>query len=67
MLLPCTVMRIFLAVKLPPAGILPMLLLNEDSEAAGISIKELTLVASSFFAPKLAVNVLLFVLEMFAM
>src|SRR6266516_3332744 len=59
-------MRIFLAVKLPPTGILPMLLLTEDSEVAGTSIKELTLVASSFFALRLAVSGFIPVVEMLA-
>src|SRR6266566_1343011 len=48
MLLPRTTMRTFRAVKPLPTGILPMLLLSEDSEAAGISIKELTLPVNRF-------------------
>jgi hypothetical protein len=41
-------MRTFLAVKLLPTGIVPMLLPIEDSEVAGTSIKELILPANRF-------------------
>src|SRR6266516_8073932 len=47
MLLSRTTIRTFLAVKLLPTGIVPMLLPIEDNEDAGISIKELILPASS--------------------
>src|SRR5258708_3816490 len=54
-LLPCTLTRMFWAVKPLPTGILPKLLLNEASEAAGISMKELAL-AARVLAFELAVS-----------